>query len=82
MSARQVGEQVFSPPLQTLDLAAAQARGKVLGQRKSEVRPVLIDAREHAAVERRLEAAPHDFDFGQLGHIGVFRVDRPLRTPA
>ena len=37
---------------------------------------MLIDTREHAAVERRLEAAPHDFDFGQLRHIGVFRVDR------
>ena len=36
---------------------------------------MLIDAREHVAVERRLEAAPHDFDFGQLRHIGVFRVD-------
>ena len=37
---------------------------KFSGQRKPEIRPVLIDARERLALKRRLEAAPHDFDFG------------------
>ena len=57
-------QQILPPPLQPLDLRPAQPRREVLRQRKPQVGPVLIDARERLAFERRLEAAPHDFDFG------------------
>jgi hypothetical protein len=35
---------------------------------------VLIDAREHVPGERRLEAAAHDLDFRQLGHMVDFSL--------
>jgi len=63
-AARQVGEQILSPPLQPLDLAAAQARREVFGQGEPEVGPVLLNAGKHLALKRRLQAAPNNFDFG------------------
>ncbi len=72
MPPRQVRQQVLAPPLQPLDLAPAQPAGEIVRQRKPQVRPVLIDAREHVPGERRLEAAAHDLDFRQLGHMGGF----------
>src|SRR5690606_39114053 len=65
---------VFAAPLQPRDLASRETGGEAFGQRKAQVRPVLLHAGKRAADERRLEATPHDLDFGQLGHIGIFRM--------
>ena len=82
LSPRQVRQQVLAPPLQPLDLASAQPAGEIFRQRKPQVGPVLVDARERVPGERRLEAAAHDLDFRQLGHMADFSLGSSRETPA
>ena len=73
IAARQMRQEVLSPPLQPLDLAPAQPRGEILRAAEIARSGRCCSTRANdVAGERRLEAAPHDFDFGQLGHIGGY----------
>ena len=60
----EIGDQVFRPPLQPLDGGAGQALDEAVGERKAQIGTARLDARQAAAFEHRLQAAPDGFDLG------------------
>ena len=68
VAAVEAGLQVFRAPPEVKDAPALQPLDEPLGKRKPQVRPPLLDTRDHRPRQHRLEPPPHRLDLGQLGH--------------
>ena len=64
----EVHQDVLRAAIEPGNLAAGETLGKSLGQRKTQILAALLDVREAASPQHRLEARAHRFDFGQLRH--------------
>jgi hypothetical protein len=65
-------QEIFRAPVESLDRPSLEPLGEVLRQRKAQVFPALLDARERIADQDRLKALPHGFDLWKLRH-GIYR---------
>jgi hypothetical protein len=65
-------QEIFRAPVESLDRPPLEPLGEVLRQRKAQIFPALLDARERIADQDRLKALPHGFDLWKLRH-GIYR---------
>jgi len=64
-------QEIFGPPLQAFDALADEARGKIRGEGKAQIRTALIHAQNRRAGKNRRKTAPDGLDLRQFRHGGV-----------
>ncbi|MNR21399.1 hypothetical protein D3C85_1382980 [compost metagenome] len=64
LAGRQREQQILGPPVQPQHRRPLKPFNEPLGERKAQIRPVLTRLRQPRALQHRLQAATHGFDFG------------------